>query len=101
MGYSEWVPFRLPPLQARAVPRGRLRPCACRLAARLAEIEAEEAAGKRKLVIDEFRFSNPEFEAFYSKFDVLSPSRRSWQALRFSEPGKERRILVLAGPPLG
>lgn len=40
-----------------------------RNARRLAEIEAEEMAGRRRFLMDEFEFSNPEFEAYYSEFD--------------------------------
>lgn len=40
-----------------------------RNARRLAEVEAEEAAGRRRFIMDEYEFSNPEFEAYYSEID--------------------------------
>lgn len=58
-----------PPDPARRILGGAFSPCGCMLAARLAEVEAEEAAGRREFEVRELRFTNPEFEAFYSEFD--------------------------------
>lgn len=58
-----------PPDSARRILGGAFSPCECMMAARLAEIAAEEAAGRRRMEVREFRFTNPELEAVYTEVD--------------------------------
>ena len=69
---------------------GRFVPCECRLAARLAEVAAEEAAGLRRFEVSEWPIRADGLEAMYTEFN-----RPASLALRPGLPEEVRRAREL------